>query len=61
MERYIGMPLEKAKEELEKQGFFVKTKKCSLPKIKTDSELVVSLKRSQNTITLYVGDFLIGV
>ncbi len=55
------MPLKKAKEELKKQGFIVKEKKCSLPKIKTDSELVVSIRQDQNIVTLYVGDFLIGV
>jgi len=58
---FIGKPLELAKEELEKLGFKVEVLKCSKPKIKTDKELVVSLKQTTNSVILIVGDFLIDI
>jgi len=48
-------------EELEKLGFKVEVLKCSKPKIKTDKELVVSLKQTTNSVILIVGDFLIDI
>ena len=58
-EKYIAMPLEVVKKELTGLGYNVKIEKCSKPKIKTDSELIVSVKQNGNELLLVVGDFLI--
>lgn len=58
---FIGKPLELAKEELENLGYKVEVLKSSKPKIKTDRELVVSLKEKADSIILVVGDFLIDI
>ena len=59
--KYIGMPLEKAKKELEDLGYNVEVIICSKPKIKTDSILVVAARKEGKNVQLVVGDFLIGV
>ena len=58
---FVGKPLDIAKQELEKLGYKVDVLKNSKPKIKTDRELVVSLKQTANSVILIVGDFLINV
>ena len=58
-EKYIAMPVDLAKKELTDLSYKVKTEKCSKPKIKTDSELVVNIKQNGNELLLLVGDFLI--
>ena len=62
LKKYIGEPLLAAKIDLEKQGFSVVVKKNSLPKIKTDFELVVFAKQlNEKEVELIVGDFLINI
>ena len=58
---FVGKPLDVAKQDLENLGYKVEVLKNSKPKIKTDMELVVSLKQTANSIILIVGDFLINV
>lgn len=58
-EKYITMPLETAKAELEELGYTVKTQKCSQPKIKTDSKLVIHARKTGNEVLLIYGDFLV--
>ncbi len=58
---YILMRVEDAKQKLEKKGYLVKITKNSMPKIKTDSELVVAVRFDGSQAELIVGDFLIEV
>ena len=59
---FIGEPLSIVKEKLENEGFKVKVNKNSLPKIKTDYELVVNInKLNEKDLELIVGDFLINI
>lgn len=58
----MGLPVKVAKEKLEKAGCSVSIIKNSMPKIRTDAELVVSVKDlGNNQVLLIVGDFLINV
>lgn len=57
--KYVAMPLKMAKTKLEKEGYIVKTQKCSKPKIKTDSELVIHARKNGNEVLLIYGDFLV--
>ena len=58
-DKYIAEPVEAVQKELTNLGYTVKIEKCSKPKIKTDSELVVCVKQNGNEVLLVVGDFLI--
>ena len=57
-----GLPVNIACEKLEKSGYHVQIIKNSKPKISTDAELVVSVKKiDEKQVLLVVGDFLINV
>ena len=59
---YIGRPINDVKSELENQGVVVNVIKNSKPKIKTDYELVVSVKSvGDNKVDVIVGDFLVNI
>ena len=59
---FIGEPIDIVVDHFEKNGYEVQVVKNSKPKIKTDSELVVSVKMiGEKQVLLVVGDFLINL
>lgn len=59
---FICKPLPIVKKDLEELGYKVVVTKNSLTKIKTDYELVVSIRKlKEKELELIVGDFLINI
>ena len=59
-EKYIGFPLELAKQDLEKQGIKVEEKEFSKPKIRKSDMLVVKVEKlGEKHVLLLVADFKI--
>lgn len=59
-EKYIGLPLEQVKQDLEKQGFKVEEKEFSKPKIRKSDMLVVKVEKlGEKHVLLLVADFKI--
>ena len=59
-EKYIGLPLELAKQDLEKQGIKVEEKEFSKPKIRKSDMLVVKVEKlGEKHVLLLVADFKI--
>ena len=58
--KYIGLPLELAKQDLEKQGVKVEEKEFSKPKIRKSDMLVVKVEKlGEKHFVLLVADFKI--
>lgn len=61
-DKYIGKPIEKCVQELNNLGYNIEIIKSSKQKIKTDNELVVSVREvSDNEVIIVVGEFLINI
>ncbi len=59
-EKYIGLPLELVKKDLEKQGIKVEEKEFSKPKIRKSDMLVVKVEKlGEKHVLLLVADFKI--
>ena len=62
LEKLIGLPLNIVEDRLKKNGKKVIVKTNSLPKIKTDYQLVTLVKVvDEDHVEITVGDFLINI